>query len=260
MADYAVLIQSGAISIADNRVENYRRPINLTQAAATPVTPITSASITDNVMTGITSRAISLGQATGQSTMAGTTVSGNQIDAVGRTGSSSPAGITITNNSNVITNNTFTGLSSGVYLDRCKKFSQKNNTVTNNTFTNDGVGLYIPVDPDGGQCVTGASEGAGGWVVGGGRIDGLLVTGNNFSNGSSAINHTGSWGTNTPVYSAGPIDASCNFYGSSTGPTNAANPSGTGASVITAGAPDVQFTITPWRTASSPGGACDGTP
>ena len=264
MTDYAVTVRSGDIDISDNRIENFRRPVNVNQS--TPGTPITSAAVSNNVITGVTSRGISIAPSTGQNAMPGISVTGNQVDAVGRTAPSSPAGITVSSHDNVISGNTFTGLSSGVYIDLCKKFSTQNNDISDNTFSGNGTGLSIGVNQDGGACINGTAEGSGNWVVGGGKLDGLSVNGNTFSgNTSYAIRHNPNWVLSwdpgsvfVPVYSTGPLDASCNFYGNASGPTNAANPSGTGEAVSFPGPPHAELVFTPWLT--SAGGACDGTP
>jgi len=52
----------------------------------------------------------------------------------------------------------------------------------------------------------------------------------------------------------GPVDATCNWWGSTTGPTNPGNPGGTGDKVI-GGA-----IFTPWLTAPAPNGPCLGAP
>jgi len=55
------------------------------------------------------------------------------------------------------------------------------------------------------------------------------------------------------VLSGGPVDGTCNWWGSPTGPTAASNPGGTGAQV----SPNV--TYSPWLGTPAPGGVC-GTP
>jgi hypothetical protein len=51
----------------------------------------------------------------------------------------------------------------------------------------------------------------------------------------------------------GPVDATCNWWGSSTGPTNPSNPAGTGEVV------EGDATFDPWLIAPAPGGACGPT-
>jgi hypothetical protein len=55
-----------------------------------------------------------------------------------------------------------------------------------------------------------------------------------------------------PLSHTGTVDAECNWWNSSTGPTNASNPGGTGEEVVG----DANFT--PWLTARAPGGPCRG--
>ena len=181
MTDYAFTVQSGTASFNDNLVENFRRPVNINQPVGAPAT---TATVADNTFTGITSRAISLAGSTGVQ-MGGQVVTGNDIDATGITSPSSPAGITVSNQANTISNNTFTAFSSGVYIDICKKFNTDNNSITGNTFTGNGGGVNINVNSDGGQCISSATEGAGGWVVGGGQLNGLAITGNDFLGNTS---------------------------------------------------------------------------
>jgi len=52
----------------------------------------------------------------------------------------------------------------------------------------------------------------------------------------------------------GTVNAECNWWGSTTGPTNPSNPGGTGEEVVG----DADFT--PWLIAPAPGGACGNTP
>ncbi len=55
-----------------------------------------------------------------------------------------------------------------------------------------------------------------------------------------------------PALPAGPLDGTCNWWGSATGPTAASNPGGTGSQV----SPNV--TYKPWLISPAPGGACIG--
>jgi len=256
MAWTGIRVQGGDTTVSGNRFENLRYGIKLSQTAGgTPsVVPLVG-TIERNVITGVTVQGIGLGGATGQQ-QPGTLVNGNAIDAVGR--ATSPGAIVITNHSNVITNNTFTDLGSGVYISLCKKWDTRNTTVEDNDFV--GAGLTIETTFDGGQCVTGTlgdTEGTGTWVVGGGRIDGFTAHGNSFSPG---VRHTADvrWGTSNVPVSSGPIDVTCNYWDSPTGPTTATNPGGTGATLLYSGPPHPAFTYSPWEIA--PNGACTGTP
>lgn len=248
MGDYALHVRSGGIVIDGNEFRNWRRPVNVTQNDATR--PITAAQISNNRFSGITSRAISIGAATGQHTMAGVLIDGNDIDATGRGALSSPAGVTVTNHSNTISNNTFTGLASGVFINLCKKFSTDDNTIANNTFAGNGAAVNITTLLDASECNSGASEGSGGWVVGGGRVEGLRIVDNSFLGQSAyAIRFNPDFGAFTTVITDEAIDATCNFFGSAGGP-------GGGNDVLQGPAGNAAIVFAPWRTAA--GGPCDG--
>ena len=246
--DYAFQVQTGAVTFADNLVRNFRRPVNITTNSGG--TAPTVATVSGNVFSGTTSRSVALGNATGNP-MPGATVTGNTFDSTGNT--SSPAGITIVNGGNTVSGNTFTGLSSGVYLSQCKKWNTDNNHITGNSFINNGVGVYVAAGLDGGQCTSSTTEGTGGWLTGGGRINGLTITGNNFTGQTSPAVYHNDWPVGvTPAISSGPIDVTCNWWGSAAAP-------GTGANgLLFAASPEPVFTATPYRTAPAPDGACDG--
>ena len=262
MADYAFAVQSGDVTFSANTVENFRRPVNINQAVGAADTVAT---VSANTFTGITSRALSLSGSTGVQ-MPGQTVSGNTFDATGRTAPSAPAGITVSNGSNVIDGNSFTGFASGVFIDMCKKFITDDNSITNNDFVGNGGAVNITANSDGGQCSTSTTEGADGWVTGGGRVNGLVVTGNDFvGNTTYAVRHAAyNWGffTATAPVTAGPVDLSCNYWSSTTGPGVAAYsyPPGTVTPIpdglIHTASPEVQPAPTTWRTAVD--GPCDG--
>jgi PKD repeat protein len=263
MTDAAFGVHSGTVDFSDNVVTDFRRPINIQQPLGAPAT---NATVADNVITNFTSRAVSLAGSTGVQ-MLGQTVSGNLISGAGYAAPSSPAGMTISNQGNTVTGNTITGVASGVYIDICKKFVMANNSIVNNTITGNGGGVNINVNSDGGQCVNSTTEGSAGWVVGGGKLDGLTITGNDLSgNTAYAIRHAaynwGYWNAAAPALSNGPLDASCNWYGTAAGPTvvSLGYPNSGVANVpeqvVNSDAPHAQLTTAPWLT--SAGGACDG--
>ena len=254
MAYKGIQITSGAASITNNRIQNLRYGVQLTQTAGAGAVP-TVGSVTGNVITGVSIQGIGLGGASGQQ-QPGATISGNNIDAVGNT--AGPGAIVISNGGNSITGNTFNTLGSGVYMSLCKKFSTQNNTVSNNTFTN--APIVIEPSYDGGQCITGTSgdtEGSGSWVAGGGHFDGFSAHGNNLTGASTELfaDSLSRWSANIPV-TAGPIDVSCNYWDSATGPTNPSNPGGTGRVMTSSIAPGPVFAYKPWNI--SAGGACTG--
>ena len=265
MADYAFTVQSGTASFDHNLVENFRRPVNINQPVGAPAT---SATVADNTFTGITSRAVSIAGSTGVQ-MGGQTVSGNVVDATGITAPSSPAGVTVSNHGNTISGNSFTALSSGVYVDVCKKFNTDGNAITGNTFTGNSMGVNINVNSDGGQCVSSATEGSGGWVVGAGKLEGMSITGNDFVGNTTAAIRIGTynwgyWNAAHPTLTTGPIDASCNWWNSAAGPTTVTVNYGdtltpAADQLVDSGTPSpLAATATPWLTAPAPGGACDG--
>jgi hypothetical protein len=246
MADYAVIVNSGTVGFSHNLVENFRRPLNFTQNTATAL----NLTVTDNTINGSTSRGISFGGGTGF-VMPGATISGNTIDATGRDlVASTPAGMTVSNGGNQITNNTITGQSSGVFINLCKKFSTDNNVVSNNTFANNGGGINITTILDTSQCNRGVTEGTDGWIAGGGRANGFQAHGNTFTGQASyAIRFNPNFGSYTVPITAGPLDVTCNYYGTPAGPSG-----NDGLSQGPVG--NAQLNGTPWR--SSAGGACDG--
>jgi PKD repeat protein len=253
MADYAIQVRGGSVDISENAFTNWRRPVNLTQSSAT--LPITASQIADNAFTGITSRAISVGQNTGQNTMQGVLIDGNEIDATGRDlVASTPAGVVITNDSNVVSNNTFTGLSTGVFVNLCKKFVTDDQVITGNTFAGNGGGVAFTTILDTSQCNRSTTEGTDGWVVGGGKANGALVNGNSFVGQSSyAVRFNPAYGTYTTVVTDGPIDATCNWYGTPAGPTD---PNLPGDRIVQGPVDNAQIESTPWLSAEA--GACDG--
>ncbi len=253
MTDYAVQVNSGNVTLAENRVENFRRPININQALGFTVP--TSAGVVDNVIVGVTSRAISLAGSTGVD-MGSQFVSGNQVTS-NHTAPSSPAGITVSNRDNIIDGNDFTGFSSAIFIDLCKKFSTNGNTISGNSFTDAGSAVRVTVSQTG-TCQNPNTEGAGGWVTGGGRVNGLSVTGNSFlgttTNGFSHGSPT-MWGAFTPALSTG-IDVSCNWWGDASGPTTPLNPTGTGKALLASPiAGDAVPTFSPWNSSTTT--SCD---
>ncbi len=253
MAPIAIVVGSGEVNIADNRVQNFRYGPRVSQQVGRQALVAT---IDGNVVTGVTVQGISVGGATGVQ-QPGATVTGNQVDATGQI--SGPVGIVVSNANNVITGNQVTDFGRGVSVILCKKFDTRNNTVDDNTFVN--APLVVAVSTDGGQCSTGSggdTEGVGSWVPFGGRFDGFNANGNTFSGGTVAFSSSASAGfsPNKPV-TPGPLDITCYFWGSETGPTNANNPGGTGLVVsYSTSSNQPEYDFTPWEIAD--GGACSG--
>ena len=267
MTDYAFTVQSGTVSFSDNKVVNFRRPVNINQPLGAPAT---TAVVADNTISGVTSRGISIAGSTGVQ-MGGQTVTGNTVDGTGFTSPSGPAGMTISNGGNTVSGNTFIGLSSGVYIDICKKFVMANNHITGNTFQANGGGVNINVNSDGGALRLEQHRGTGGWVVGGGKLNGLTITQNNFvGNTSYAIRDAsynwGAWNAAHPTFTDGTIDATCNWWNAPTGPSNVDFHSypdpvvPVADQLITSNGPGTQasWDYTPWLSSAAPGGACDG--
>ncbi len=226
MAPMGISVGSGAMDISDNRVENLRYGVRTIQQNGGSFSPLVE-TVDSNVITGVTVQGIGIGGATGVQAPGGD-ITNNEIDAVGR--ASSPGGVVMTNSGNVVSGNTFTDMGAGVSLVLCKKWDARNNTVDDNTF--DGAPLTVSVSTDGGQCATGSggdTEGVGSWVTNGGRFDGFNANGNSFTGGAFAmfVDAFAGFSANKPV-TPGPIDVTCNFWNDASGPTNPANPTGTG--------------------------------
>jgi hypothetical protein len=233
MTDAALDARSGAITVRDNLITDFRRPLNIgmTSTAA----PLVSTSIVSNTFTHFTSRAIQETQATGLSSMPGVSVTQNVIDATGITGASTPAGVLLTTDHNTVSGNTITGNSSGVWIDVCKKWSTRSNTITGNTFSGNSAAVYVYDDTVyGGQCQT---------ATVGGDADGTTINDNNISGNGSGIG--GTYLTKSPAPTS--LDATCNWWGASTGPNSVGADSASGALITS-----------PWRVALAPSGACTG--
>jgi hypothetical protein len=265
MTDYAFTVAGGNVTFSDNTVTNFRRPVNINQPLdALP----THATVARNSFAHNTSRTITLAGSSGTQ-MPGASVVDNRVDGTGSTLPSATTGVNISNGGNTVTGNTFVGLSSGVYIDLCKKFITNDNQFTGNTFQSGVYGINVGVDPDSGQCTSSTVEGSGGWRVGAGRINGLVATDNNFTGNVAAGILDGSymWNAYSPSgqpISTGPIDATCNWWNATTGPLIAVHvyPEPLGAALdqlVYSAAPQAVWNPSPWRTAAAPGGACNGT-
>jgi PKD repeat protein len=254
MGDFALRIYAGGLEVGDNRFESWRRALDVRNSdSAHPI--LAGSSIRNNAYAGISGRAMSISPTTGRTDgMPGIVVDGNLVDATGYEAPSAPSGLTVSNHSNEITNNTFIGLDRGVYVQVCKKFITDDNAIIGNTFTDNVAALKISTVGDGSECDSLADEGEYHWPVGGGRVEGLVVTGNSFTGSVDyAIRFNPDWGPFVEVITTGPLDVTCNWYGDAAGPSD---PSMPGDRVVQGPAENAQLTFTPWLT--SEGGACDG--
>lgn len=85
--------------------------------------------------------------------------------------------------------------------------------------------------------------------MGGGRANGLKVNNNSFATTGSSIIFSPNYGSYTQAVTAGPLDTTCNWYGSAAGPAG-------GTSVVQGPPTNAQMTVSPWL--STPSGPCDG--
>src|SRR5690606_29797205 len=149
--------------------------------------------------------------------------------------------------SNEISNNTFIGLNRGIYLQVCKKFITDDNVITGNAFIDNVAGLKISTVGDGSECDSLTVEGGYHWPVGGGRVEGLVVTGNSFTvSGVYAVLFNPDWGPYLGVVTTGPLGLTCNWFGAAPGPSDPAAP----GDRVRQGPPDnAPMTIASWLTA-----------
>ncbi len=232
MTDAAVMVRSGTYEVANNSFANFRRPMDVDQDSAEH--PVLSGTISGNSFTHVTSRAIWISEYPGGPLPDAITVTGNVFDATGWTDDSYPAGIVITAGGNKITDNSFTGFSSAVFVQVCDGTNAAGdiNTFTGNTFTDNRSGLQFYVAADCGStsvpaAISGNSFDGGTWS-GPGSLAKIGVRWNEA--GGSRPND---------------LTAECNWWGAETGPDTP------GASTTTPG-----VDASPWNTA--PGGPCDG--
>lgn len=249
MTDSAIITYSGTLLIEENHLENFRRPITVTQSLGAPAT---HGSVIDNVIINASARSIALGGVT-RVQMPGATVSGNELST---TSTSGAGGVVVSNGSNQITGNTIQGHGTAVFIDICKKWVTRDNVVTGNTLTNNGYGIWTGLSQPGSAC-----QHDGQPEVNAGDINGLVATDNNISGNTIRGIHIGlgsGWATYTPIYPDGPIDLTCNWWGDASGPTSTLNPGGTGDSLVAQNTGTATIEVIPFRTAPAPEGACDG--
>jgi hypothetical protein len=233
MTDAAVMVESGTYDITNNSFTDFRSPIDVTQFDASH--PVVSGTVTGNVFTHVTNRAVWINEYLGGPFPGVITVSSNQFDATGWTSPDwSPAGIVVTSGGNEITGNSFTGFGSGVFAQVCDgtNVASAANTLTSNVFTDNRSGIQFYVA---GACGTTTVNA----TITDNQFDGGLWSGA----GLVDVDKIGvRWnGATRP----NDLDASCNWWGSVDG-ANAP-----GASQASVG-----VTTTPWNV--SPAGPCTG--
>ena len=230
MTDSAFMVQSGTFTLADNTFTNFRRPVDIAQTDAAH--PIVSGTISGNSFTNVTSRAIWLLDWTAGG-YKGITVTGNDFDGTSTIGQPDrPAGVVLTTGGNVITDNTFTGLGSGVFAEVCNSYwghpDPAPNEYVGNEFNGNNTGInYFVVATADCDPVNGVNA---------------VITDNDFVGNVTNGVRWNQFGDAAP----NDLDATCNWWGADTGP-NTPGADTTTANVLTS----------PWLTAS--GGACDGT-
>jgi len=136
-----------------------------------------------------------------------------------------------------------------IFIINTDMSSFHDNTVTNSTLLSADVRIFGGVDNLevlNNNLTLGAGHGIRLSAFIGGPNSGVVIHQNNIE----VYVLTGL--TVDPGSHTGTVDAECNWWNSSTGPTNANNPGGTGEEVVG----DADFT--PWLIAPAPGGACSG--
>jgi hypothetical protein len=194
-----------------------------------------SGTITGNVITHVTNRAIWVNEYQGGPFPYTITVSNNQIDSTGWTSPFwSPAGIVMTSGGNTVTGNTFTGFGSGVFNQVCDgtNLAADLNTFSGNTFVNNRSGIQVFVA---GACDTTTVN--------------ALITGNQFDGGlwsGAGLVDAQRIGVRWNGFTRpNDLTAECNWWGSVDGP------GAPGASTITDG-----VDASPWNVTST--GDCSG--
>jgi hypothetical protein len=229
MTDSAFMVQSGTFEVVDNSFTNFRRPVDIAQFDA--ANPIVAGTVSGNSFQNVTSRAVWLLDWT-QGGYKGISVTGNAFDGTSTIGQPSrPAGVVVSTGGNVISDNTFTGLGSGVFAEVCNSFwglpDPAPNQYLGNEFTGNSTAInYFVVATADCDPVNGVNA---------------VITGNDFVGNTTAGVRWNQFGAAAP----NDLDATCNWWGQATGPNTP------GADAATPG-----VITSPWLTAS--GGACDG--
>ena len=233
MTDAAVMVLSGTYEVTDNSFTNFRAPIDVTQFDAGH--PVVSGTISGNVITQVTNRAIWVNEHLGGPFPGTITISNNSLDATGWDSPDwSPAGIVMTSGGNTVSGNSFTGFGSGVFLQVCDgtNAASASNSFVGNTFVDNRSGIQAFVA---GACGSTPVEA----TISGNQFDGGLWSGAGLVDAEKiGVRWNGATRPND-------LDATCNWWGSADG---AGAP---GASTVTAG-----VETSPWNT--TPTGPCDG--
>jgi hypothetical protein len=222
MTDSALNVQSGTFAVTGNLFTNFRSPIDISQHDAAH--PIVSGTLSANLFTHITSRAVWLYDDAAPGAWPGVTVSNNTFDAIGWNNPDwGPAAVVITTGGNHLTGNTITNFSSGVFAQVCDGSNPgtADNVYDGNHFLTNRSGIQYYVVGTGCATVHAA------------------ITDNDFV-GNTAWGVR--WNGEAPPND---LDATCNWWGAAGGAGS------TGADKATA-----NVLTDPWNTAS--GGPCYG--
>lgn len=245
MTDAAVMVQSGTYEVRDNAFVNFRSPVDVTQFDAAH--PIVSATIAGNSFTHYTNRAVWVREdGAGGPFPGAVTIQGNVFDATGWTSASwSPAGIVMTSGGNTVTGNTFSSNGSGVFAQVCDGTNTAGtpNSFTSNSFVGNRSGIQLFVV---GTCGSGEVDP----TITGNRFEGTFTGVGLVDEPEIGVRWNGAVGVNGDA-APSVVDASCNWWGTPSGPDVAGSPVVPGATGIT-----LNVDATPWNTA--PGGPCDG--
>lgn len=205
--------------------------------------------------------------------VAGGSVSNVLIDSNAFTGNND-AGLDVSDTDPVhpdtnftISNNSFDSNGRGVLLFDTQSSSITGNTITNSTLASGAIrldGNNVGLTITGNTLKTGAA-----WGVGISNFFGPEGSGSNANIAVNENNITGfavaglfidqvdapTSGEYQPAYT-GVLNATCNWWGSNTGPKNPANPGGTGDAVVAASSGNDSVNFTPWLLGPAPGGSC----
>ena len=222
MADSAILVRSGSYLVSNNRVENFRRPLDISQAS--PATPVVSAKYTKNVVQNFSFRGFWAAEWDNSAFGANTiSIDDNYIEG-GSTAdltanpTFSPTAMLVTAGGVNFTNNTVKNVDTGIYEEVCGVPNPNDlvNRYTGNTFDELRAGLTIATA---GDCT--------------GRTADRVFTGNSFVGGvwdrTGNPTRAAAWFVNGVIPAdasgaPGTVDAACTFWGSADGPGVNPNP------------------------------------